>query len=40
VLAISLYATSKPRRAFVDTTFALDEIPQRFVQIVEFCRVP
>jgi hypothetical protein len=31
--------TSKPRRASVDTAFALDEVPQRLIQVLEFCRV-
>jgi hypothetical protein len=31
--------TSKPRRAFVDAAFALDEIGKRLIQVFEFCRV-
>ena len=32
--------TSKPRRAFVDPALALDKIPQRLIQVLEFRRVP
>ena len=33
-------ATSKPGRAFVDTAFALDEIPQRLAQVLVFRGAP
>ena len=33
-------ATSKPGRTFVDTTPALDEIPQRLTQVLVFRGVP
>ena len=33
-------ATSKPGRTFVDTTPALDEIPQRLTQVLVFGGVP
>ena len=39
-LPTSPKAPGKPRRAFVDSTFALDKITQRFVLILEFRRVP
>ena len=39
MLATSPQTPGKPRRAFVDAAFALDEIPQRLTKVLVFCRV-
>jgi hypothetical protein len=36
----SAKAPRKPCRASVETALALDEITQRLIQVLEFCRVP
>ena len=38
--ATSPKATGKPRRTFVDAALALDEVPQRLIQVLVLCRVP
>ena len=39
-LSVSPKPTSKPRRTFVDAALALDEVPQRLIQVLVFRRVP
>jgi hypothetical protein len=38
--SVSREAKGKSERTFVDTALARDEISQRFIQVLEFCRVP
>jgi hypothetical protein len=38
-MACIAQTTGKPRRASVETALALDEITQRFIQVLVFCGV-